>query len=93
MSVRRAKTEIDSPEFTAWQAFDAIHPIGDIRADVGFARVCGAITGTKPADHFFTDNLPRVWPTSDELESRCRAAVLMWNARPRPRRKHGPKHR
>jgi len=40
MSVSRAQREIDSREFSEWQAFWAVEPWGDERADIRSAMIC-----------------------------------------------------
>ncbi|HEB79295.1 MAG TPA: DUF4035 domain-containing protein [Rhodospirillales bacterium] len=92
MSVARAQREIDSREFVAWQAYYEIHPFGDIRLDVGIARLCALTVdihsakgsrAAKISDFLWDDDIPRVPKSSDELEREFHNSVVCWNMRPK----------
>lgn len=42
-TVRELQARMDSAEFTEWQAFDALEPIGERRADLRMALLCQLI--------------------------------------------------
>lgn len=43
MSVSRCQREIDSHEFSEWQAYFQINPFGEVRSDARMARLCALI--------------------------------------------------
>lgn len=53
-SVKQAQSQIDSPEFSEWMAFDQIEPLGSYADDYRAALICRTLAGGK-LDDFLLD--------------------------------------
>lgn len=79
-TVRELQARMDSAEFTDWQVYDAIDPIGERRADMRMALLCQLIAnihrdpkrGAYTLDDFLLFREPAAPADPEEVEANLR---------------------